>query len=162
PAVVAVLIVAGLALVAGLFAAEMGRDEEGDDVRLRAVADYDPEGDGAEHPEAVPAAVDGNEGTYWTTETYQDFAKSGVGIVLDARREVELGEVELVSDEPGFTARIQAGAAAEGPFEDVSEEQRVEERTTFELDTGGEAYRYYVVWITRLDGRAHVNEVLAR
>jgi hypothetical protein len=160
-AVVAVLIVAGLALVAGLLAAQMGRDE-GDDVRLRAVADHDPEGDGAEHPEAVPAAVDGDETTYWTTETYQDFAKSGVGIVLDARREVELGEVVVVSDEPGFAAKIQAGASVEGPFEDVSEEQQVEERTTFELDTGGEAYRYYVVWITRLDGRAHVNEVSAR
>jgi serine/threonine-protein kinase len=161
PAVVAVLLVAGLALVAGLLAAQMGRDE-GADVRLVAVADYDPEGDGAEHPEAVSAAVDGDETTYWTTETYEDFAKSGVGIVLDARQEVELGEVALVSDEPGFTAVIQAGARPEGPFEDVSEEQEVGEETTFELDTGGKAYRYYVVWITGLAGRAHVNEVTAR
>ena len=34
-------------------------------------------------------------------------------------------------------------------------------RTDLDVDTDGEAYRYYVLWITSLDGSAHVNEVRA-
>jgi len=64
-----------------------------------------------------------------------------------------------VTDEPGFTARIQAGNRSSGPFEDVSEDATIGERTTIELDTGDRAFRYYVVWITSLDGSAHLNEV---
>ena len=45
---------------------------------LEAVSAHDPEGDGREHPEDVPAATDGDPDTYWTTERYDDFQKSGV------------------------------------------------------------------------------------
>jgi hypothetical protein len=43
----------------------------------------------------------------------------------------------------------------------VAGEQEVGRRTTFDVDTRGETYRYYLVWITDLDTRAHVNEVRA-
>ncbi len=130
-------------------------------VDLTAVSDWDPEGGDGEHPELVGRATDGDPATYWTTETYSNFSKSGVGIVLDAGGRVELDELTVVSDTPGFTARIQAGNSPEGPFTDVSEETEVGERTAFELDTGGESYRYYVVWVTALDGLAHLSEVRA-
>jgi hypothetical protein len=130
-------------------------------VQLRAVADFDPFGDNREeHPEAVPAASDGNRETFWTTETYNTFEKDGVGIVLDAGRPVELTRLTVVTDTPGFTAMILAGSEEAGPFEDVSESQQVEGRTAFEVDTRGEPLRYYLVWITALGGgTAHVNEV---
>ena len=41
------------------------------------------------------------------------------------------------------------------------QQQRVAGETTFELDTGGESYRYYLLWIVDLVGRATVNEVRA-
>jgi hypothetical protein len=109
----------------------------------------------------VAQATDGNPTTSWTTETYGNFddLKDGVGIVLDAGSRVQLGEVTIVTDEPGFTARIQAGQRVSGPFEDVSGDTQIGERTTIELDTGGRAFRYYVVWITSLEGSAHLNEV---
>jgi hypothetical protein len=128
-------------------------------IHLSALSDYDPEGDGHEHPEAVPNATDGNQATYWTTETYRSFQKSGVGIILDAGRSVDLSKLTVTSDEPGFTARIQAGNSPSGGFEDVSGEQQVQARTIFDLNGG--KYRYYVVWITNPNGRAHVNEVRA-
>jgi hypothetical protein len=134
-------------------------------VELRAVRDWDPEGDGVEHPERVPQATDGNPATAWTTESYRDFSatKPGVGIVLDAGRRVELGGLAVTSEAPGFTAVVQAGNRVEGPFETVSEEQAVEERTTFDLDTSGRAFRFYVLWITGMDGdRVLVNEVQAQ
>ena len=130
-------------------------------VSLQAVSDFDPEGDDTEHPEAVPAATDGNPATFWTTETYGDFTatKPGVGIVLDTRNPVALSRLVVRSDEPGFTAIVRAGTRPTGPFEEVSEEREVGGRTAFEVDTGGEEYRYFLLWITDLESVAHVNEV---
>ncbi|MBW3592211.1 MAG: protein kinase [Actinobacteria bacterium] len=166
-AVLAVLVL-GAALLAYFVRNEQGggtRDggggagEGGDAVRLVALRDHDPEGGDGEHPEAVSRATDGDLATYWTTETYSSFSKSGVGIVLDARSPVELERLVVRSDEPGFTALIQAGETPNGPFEEVSNEQTVGARTTFEIDTGGEERRFYLIWITDPNGRAHVNEV---
>lgn len=178
PAVVALLVLAVGALVAGLLAAQLGRDDgggagngaagDGDEgngeaaVQLRAVSDYDPEGDDSEHPEDVELATDGDPATYWRTETYSSFTKPGVGIVLAAPEPAALSRLVVVSSEPGFQAKIQAGPNEDGPFEDVSGEQTVEERTAFELDTGEEEYGFYVIWITDVAGRATVNEVRAR
>lgn len=134
----------------------------GENVPLRALADYDPLGDGREHPEDVPDATDGNPSTYWTTETYHGVSKAGVGIVLDAGEPRALASVAVTTDTPGFTAVIQAGAGPDGPFEDVSPRRQVTGRTTFRVDMGGEEYQYYVVWITDPNGRAHVNEVTGR
>jgi len=67
---------------------------------------------------------------------------------------------ELVTDEPGFTAEILAGDNPTGGFVPFSEEQEIGRRTTLEL-AGGKSYRYYVVWITDPNRRAHVNEVRA-
>jgi eukaryotic-like serine/threonine-protein kinase len=139
------------------------RDEDaggGGPVGLTAVSDFDPEGGDGEHPEDVPAATDGDAATFWTTETYSTFTKSGVGIVLDAERPVDLERIEVVSDRPGFTAAIRAGDRRDGGFVDVSEERTVERRTVFELE-GGEQYRFYLIWITDPNGVAHVNEVRA-
>jgi tRNA A-37 threonylcarbamoyl transferase component Bud32 len=171
PAVVFLLLAAAAVLVAGLLAAQMGSNDgdgggDGGDgsaasVRLRAVSDFDPEGGDGEHPEAVAAATDGDPATFWRTETYSDFSKSGVGIVLAAQEPVALSKLVVVTGEPGFRAKIRAGNRRGGPFDDVSEESGVGRRATFEIDTGGEEYRFYLVWITSLSGRATVNEVRA-
>src|SRR5215210_2953453 len=125
-------------------------------VRIEALADYDPPeggGDGAEHPEAVARATDGDPSTYWTTERYENFeSKDGVGLVLETARPVALGRLIVRSDTPGFEAVVKAGPKADGPFEDVSDAAEVDTSTTFELDTGGKEYRYYLIWITSLDG----------
>ena len=128
-------------------------------VRLVAAEDYDPEGGDGEHPELVAQATDGNRETYWRTETYGNFEKSGVGIVFDARKARELSQLTVFTDTPGFRALVQAGDSRSGPFQPVSDEQDVARRTVFELD-GGE-HRYYLLWITALEDVAHVNEARA-
>ncbi|MDQ3859569.1 MAG: protein kinase [Actinomycetota bacterium] len=131
-------------------------------VRLRAVSDYDPVGGDGEHPELVQDATDGDRTTYWRTEIYRsEFDKQGVGIVVDAGAPRELDSLVLVTDTPGFTATIEAGTSVDGRFEEVAGEQETSARTTFDLDTDGRRFRYYVVWITDLDEVAHVNEVRA-
>jgi eukaryotic-like serine/threonine-protein kinase len=129
-------------------------------VRIAAVGDYDPEGGDNEHPEAVPAATDGDPASYWTTERYNDFTKSGVGIVVASRPPAALDKLIVTTDTPGFPAKIRASDSATGGFVDVSGEQTVGSTTTFDLDTKDKAYPYYLVWLRLPDGGvAHVNEV---
>ena len=137
-----------------------GSGGSGDRVGLVAVNDFDPDGDNTEHPEAVPAATDGDTETSWTTESYSSFDKAGVGIVLDAKSNVELSDLTVTTDTPGYTAVIEASNRPDSGFKTVSDSQTVEDQTTFDLEGG--SYRYYLVWITSLNGRAHVNEVRAR
>ena len=170
PILVGLIVVGVAALVIALVIAGGGTDSltgnggggvgSGDRVRLVALSDFDPDGDETEHPEAVPAATDGSATTYWTTESYSSFDKAGVGIVLDARSGVDLSELTVTTDTPGYTAVIEASNRSDGGFKVVSDSQTVEEQTTFDLEGGD--YRYYLIWITSLDGRAHVNEVRAR
>jgi eukaryotic-like serine/threonine-protein kinase len=161
PLLLALLVLIAGAMALGYIVVDRAeRSGTGAGVTLRAVSDFDPEGGDGEHPEQVPAATDGDTDTFWTTETYSSFSKSGVGIVLDAGRPVDLAEIEVVSDEPGFKALIRAGDRRGGGFVDVSDEETVSTRTVFEL-TGEDEHRFYLVWITDPNGRAHVNEVRA-
>ena len=171
PLLVALLMVGVAALVAALVIAGGGTNSLTDNlpsagggvgarVQLSALRDYDPDGDQTEHPESVPNATDGDVSTYWTTETYSSFTKPGVGIVLDAGSGVELSEITVVTDTPGYTAAIEASNRPDGGFKTASDSQTVESQTTFDLKGG--SYRYYLIWITSLNGRAHVNEVKAR
>jgi tRNA A-37 threonylcarbamoyl transferase component Bud32 len=174
PLLIALVVVAGAAIAAVLVFRDggglsIGPGEQPSDgaasIRLRAAGDHDPEGDGVEHPEAVDAATDGDPLTYWTTETYGSFDKPGVGIVLRASAPVGGGTLVVrAGDDSGYTAEIRASNRRDGGFETISEGQAVSRRTTFELDTGGEEYRFLLVWITELgpNGRAHVNEVALR
>ena len=151
-------IVAGLLIVAG----DNNKAKSKETIGLIGVGSYDPEGDDrAEHPERAGLATDGNTTTYWPTQEYQSFTKSGVGLVLDAGQPVEVTELRVQTDTPGYTAEIRAGNNQGGPFSLVSSAQTVSETTTFAVDTKAPA-RYYVIWITRLASDvAHVNEARA-
>ncbi|MGH3042398.1 MAG: protein kinase domain-containing protein [Gaiellaceae bacterium] len=167
--VAGVLLLAAVILVGNLLVLEivfedglpgLGGGNELSPVRIQALADFDPQGDGTEHPESVSAATDGDAATYWTTEEYESFEKSGVGLMLDAGSRVGLSRIVVVTDTPGFRATILGGSTRRD-FVDVAGEQQLRRRTAFEVDTRGEPFRYYVVWITDPNGRAHVNEVRA-
>jgi serine/threonine-protein kinase len=168
--VAAVLLLAAVILVGNLLVLEVVFNDGlpglgGGDlapVRIEAISDFDPQGDNqSEHPESVAAATDGDLASFWTTEEYRSFAKEGVGVIFDVGSRVALSRIVVVTDTPGFTALIAAADDPEEDFVDVAGEQQTSRRTTFDVDTRGESYRYYLVWITDLDGRAHLNEVRA-
>ncbi len=139
------------------------RSAQSGPARLLGVASYDPFGnDKIEHPERVADANDGDPATYWTTESYQDFSatKEGVGLVLDAGAERDLSSLTVTTDTPGFQAEIRSGPSRTGPFETVvGASKTVGAQTRWEID--GDPARFYTLWITDLDGNAHVNEVKA-
>jgi hypothetical protein len=134
------------------------------------VQDYDPQGDDAEHGEAARNAIDGNRGTLWDTETYQDdlsqIGKTGVGLVLTPTSPVAARRLDVVSSQPGYAAEV---LAANGDVPDeiggwtkVGEDPRVGETAQISLDTNGRRYDHYLFWITKLppeENQAAVSEL---
>ncbi len=167
--VAGVLLLAAVVLVGNLLVLELVFEGSlpglgGDDpapVRVQAVTDLDPYGDGTEHPGEVGLATDRDVATFWSTETYRSFDKPGVGIVVDAGSRIALSRIVVVSDTPGFRAMILGGSTRDADFVDVAAEQEAGRRSTFDVDTRGEAYRYYVVWVTDASGSVHLNEIRA-
>jgi hypothetical protein len=131
-------------------------------VKLTAAGAFDPEGDGHERDEEASLAVDGNRSTFWRTERYSRFFKTGVGLVLDAGRRVRLRQVVVDSATPGVRAEIRIGSSRTGPFTRVSPAKTLTARTTFPV--AGRTGRYVVVWVTALppESAGEVAEVRVR
>ena len=136
-----------------------------------SAADFDPDGDATEHPEEVRLAIDGNVATRWETETYTvgDLQKSGVGLVVNPRAPVSARALDIVTPIPGWDAQVYASedrpddlagwGAVLGDATDISDEQRIE------LDTAGQSFSYYLLWITALpegEQKAAVSELTLR
>lgn len=134
----------------------------------RAASDYDPAGDAREHPEETSFVLDGNKATTWSTETYAagDLQKAGVGVYVDAKPEVAAAQMEIASKTPGWSGEIYV--AKNGPVPEslpssgwqrvgtIDNAERVE---TVDLDTAGNPFRYYLVWITKLPAGAQKVEI---
>jgi hypothetical protein len=132
---------------------------------LVATGAYDPYGTGGENDARAKYATDNNGATYWETEQYYDHPslnKPGVGLVLDAKRVVQLHQLGVATSTPGFTAVIRAGDSTTHFPDTVSTSQTVAGTTTFTIV--GKPHRYYLLWITRLGpgySTAQINEVKA-
>jgi tRNA A-37 threonylcarbamoyl transferase component Bud32 len=134
--------------------------------------DFDPPpGDGEEHPREVRAAVDRDPNTTWSTERYDNgvfaLGKKGVGIYVDAPPPVAARELQLRTPKVGWEGGVYV--AKSGPPEDLGGWTRVADFTMTKksqripLDTAGQRFRYYLVWITKLppgEERAEISEIL--
>ena len=132
-------------------------------IPIQAVAAFDPAGDGHENDSSVSLATDGDVSTAWHTEHYRTWFKPGVGIVLDAGRPVRPTALTLETDQPGYTAEVQAGSSPTGAFTRISQSSTTSDTTVFRLRAPGPE-RYILLWITHIaDGQAaDVNEVRLR
>jgi eukaryotic-like serine/threonine-protein kinase len=129
-------------------------------VRFTSASAFDPDGDNSEHGDRAREAIDGDRATAWNTEHYSGgLNKPGVGLVLELGAAKRLSKLVVRSDTPGFTAKIESGSSATGPFPPVSASRVVGGNTTFSLN--GDAAQYYVVWITDLgpNSSVEINEV---
>ena len=131
-------------------------------VKLTAAGAFDPEGDGHERDEEASLAVDGDRSTFWRTERYSRFFKTGVGLVVDTGRRVRVRQVVVDSATPGVRAEIRIGNSRTGPFTRVSPAKTLTARTTFPV--AGRTGRYVVVWVTALppESAGEVAEVRVR
>ena len=141
-------------------------------VARTSARDYDPLGDEEEHSDQASRVVDRDTGTAWSTETYtqglEGAPKEGVGVYVDAKPGVEASRLDVQTPEPGWRAEVLAAPAGDVPEGIDSGWTRLaggvvrREQQRFELDTGGERYRYYLVWITKLppeESRVEISEL---
>ena len=152
--------------------------DAGPTLPVLASADFDPDGNGAEHPAEVPLATDGNPETAWETQTYfgsrgaELGGKSGVGITLDLGRPRPVSAVSLRLVGTG-TALELGGATGSRRPSDISGFRAlasvVGAGPDLTLHPGAPVrVRWLVVWLTRLprlpDGnhRGGIAEVTVR
>ncbi len=135
----------------------------------RAASDYDPLGDNKEeHPQDAAAVVDGDPQSSWSTERYRGglaVQKEGVGIFVDAQPGVAARQIEIQTPTPGFLAEIYVAGdplpptlpdpgwtKLAGPTE-IGADERID------LDTAGNRFRRYLVWITKLPAGKETIEI---
>ncbi len=137
-----------------------------------SASDYDPLGDDDEHHGQAALVVDRDPGTSWTTESYRDGLagadKAGVGIYLDAKPGVEAVRMEIQSPVPGWKAEIYGAGGSRAPdsidtgWTKLGGGTVKTDHQRFKLDTDGEKYRFYLVWITELppdQPRVEISEI---
>jgi len=134
-----------------------------------ATNDYDPPpGDGAEHTADVPKAVDGDPKTAWTTETYSAGlgTKPGVGLYVDAGSGIVARKLDITANPGGYEAHVYAAPSGAVPenlsgWTLVSSPTTVGSSDSIAIDTKGQSYQYYLVWITKLPpgGKAGIAEL---
>jgi len=129
-----------------------------DSLASDAAHDFDPPpGDGTEHSAETSAVLDRDPNTTWSTESYTDgvLPKPGVGIYLDAKPAVEGRSLRVKTTTPGWDAKVFV--ANDGPPKTldgwgapVGQVTDAKKSTSIALDTAGNTYRYYLLWIDKL------------
>ena len=132
----------------------------GTEIELSAPADFDPFGTAGEHPEEVGLAIDGDPATNWLTESYdagpalEASGKPGVGLIVSTGEAVAGRQMEILTDDPGWTAEVY-GVEGDPPddFEGWGEPLTAspftaEEETSIPLNDNESDH--YLIWITEL------------
>jgi tRNA A-37 threonylcarbamoyl transferase component Bud32 len=139
-----------------------------------AASSYNPFGTGPEHAEDVASVVDGDINTSWSTEHYIEgnLGKPGLGVSIDAAPGVAARAVEIQTPTPGFTAGVYAskGHPSSEPsaagkslaalgWTPLAPARTITGRTKISIDSSKLAYRYYLVWITKLSPTRQTAEI---
>jgi serine/threonine-protein kinase len=129
-------------------------------VAFAGVRDYDPQGDQHESPNSVRLAIDGNRRTFWATEHYtaglEGAGKTGVGLWVRTRKPVAATELDLISPFARWQGAIY-GAKGDVPkdirgWQKLSGVFTAQSVNKIKLDTAGQPFDHYLVWITKLKG----------
>lgn len=116
-------------------------------------SDFDPAGNGEEHPDQVGRVLDGDLLTAWGTVGYAQptMGKPGVGLLFDLGEERALTSVRVQTSLPGWEAEIRIGTEKPTLAADLSVAATFVAGTdnTVALPAGSTA-RFVLVWITEL------------
>jgi serine/threonine-protein kinase len=135
--------------------------------------DFDPYGDHGEHGADVGRVLDDDPGTSWTTEHYNGgvfpTGKPGVGIYLDAKPGVVGKRLDILTQTTGWAGKIYVANSINPAARDLSGWKDIgsnfvvnQKKLSIQLDTAGQKFRYYLVWITKLppSGQASIAELV--
>jgi serine/threonine-protein kinase len=123
--------------------------------------DYNPyalDGVKTQNPNLVGFAIDNDTTTAWQTQNYYDYklGKPGVGLYIDARPRTPAKSLVIYTETPGFNVEIWARNAKPNPdvfdaaWVKLGQANDVATKQDIAINTGSQAYRYYLVWITKL------------
>lgn len=126
-----------------------------------------PPGDGVENDDRAALAIDGDEGTSWSTERYRDpditVLKPGVGLVLELGETRTVQGLRATSPTSGWTAEVYVlddvpTAPIAGEEEPVAEASGIE--GDVDLAFGGREGSVVVLWITHAgeEGTVEIGE----
>jgi hypothetical protein len=130
--------------------------------------DYDPLGDNkSEHPLQAKLVVDGERTTSWSTETYDGNTlggKAGVGIYVVADPTVAARAIEVLTPTKGWVGAVYVAKAGPVPsaidgWQRLGDIPSAKTSQRVDLDTAGNRFRYYLVWITKLPPGANKVEI---
>ena len=133
-----------------------------------AASDYDPEGDGTESSGQVQFAIDGNPTTVWSSEQYEGgfegSNKAGVGLYVNTGSRVAARQMDVVTSTPGFQATVYASDSVPSRVQDwekVSRTITAKREQAIQLDTAGQGFRNYLLWISELPegGKVSIKEL---
>jgi serine/threonine-protein kinase len=127
-------------------------------VPFTGVKDYDPYGDNKqESPSSVKFAIDNNRPTYWRTEHYSSgLNKPGVGLWVKTKTPVAATQLDLISPFAGWQGSVY-GVNGDPPptidgWKQLSGTFTAKSVNKIPLDTAGQPFDHYLVWITKLAG----------
>ncbi|HVF04979.1 MAG TPA: protein kinase family protein [Frankiaceae bacterium] len=175
---VPLLVVAGVGVVAALFGIAVGtvqpqvsklpglgsqsaqpveRAAPGTPVLPKRVSDFDPLGDGAENPNEVELAHNGDTTDAWHTTIYYNSPtfgnlKPGVGLLVDFGEPTSFDRVVVAFAQPGESVELRAGNRRgndPAAYEVVANANDVKVPVTLRPRPGTTA-RYWLIWITKL------------
>jgi serine/threonine protein kinase len=125
----------------------------GEVAKAVTVTSYDPLGDNEENADQALLAIDSDNGTAWTTASYNKSdmsGKAGVGLLVDLGVEKEVYSVEIDFISAGHTAEIYVVNSAEPDFAtelkfgDTNPNESSSEVSSTDPVSG----RYVLVWLT--------------
>jgi eukaryotic-like serine/threonine-protein kinase len=130
---------------------------------------YNPFGTGPENRDQIDNLVDNDPNTTWSTEQYYEHTLKkagglGLGVYLDAAPKVAAKALEIQTPTPGFATQIYVAThiqlsqpygastplSARGWQGPVGSSGYVHSGERIQLDLGGGAYRYYLLWMVGL------------
>jgi hypothetical protein len=137
----------------------------------RAASDFDPIGGDGEHPRETSALVDDIQSSTWSTERYKagTLNKDGVGVIIDAAPSVAASQLEVHTPTPNFEATVYVAptdrpkTAPPSGWTKAGATRVVRNREKFDLDTAGNSFRRYLLWITKLPpgkDKVEISEIL--
>ena len=103
--------------------------------------------------------VDGERNTSWSTETYDGNtlgSKAGVGIYVVADPAVAARAMQILTPTKGWAGSIYvakkgpAPSSINGGWQKLGDIPSAKASQRVDLDTAGNRFRYYLVWITKL------------
>jgi serine/threonine protein kinase len=118
--------------------------------------DFDPLGDGVEHPELLANLYDNDSTTAWKTETYGHrslgFLKPGVGVIVELENAIPLHSLEIDTVAMGWSGDIYVSDVIGATLADWGEPVETIEANSgsASIDLTGSAGSVVLIWITDL------------